>query len=210
MESLKDNITVNKIGKLMSKSKVWYIICFFCVCTGVVVGIYSIRYMTEESSKGVVDLIKQNLMYIQGGEVFYKDIVYRSLKLYIPTIVIVWILGFTIIGIPVVLLINSIKGFTFGFTLGFLILFFGDKNINFSIIMFLIQNLIIIPIFIISSVISINMTSKIFFDKNKEKRNKNMLNYSIGFIGIISLIVLISIVQSITSPIIIESLIKML
>lgn len=210
MENLKCNITANRIGNFMSKSKVWYIICFFCVCTGIVVGIYSVRYMSEEGSRGMVDLIKQNLMYIQGGEVFYKDIVYRSLKVYIPTILIVWILGLTIIGIPIVLLINSIKGFTFGFTLGFLILFFGNKNINSSTIIFLIQNIIIIPIFIVSSVISINMTSKIFFNKNKEKRNNNIFNYSLGFIGILFLVVLISIVQSITSPIIIESLIKML
>lgn len=81
-----------------------------------------------------------------------------------------WILGISIIGLPVILILLFLKGIVVGFTVGFLVSQMGLKGFLLAFVSILPQNLITIPVFIImaalSVIFSLRMIKKQFMKKN--------------------------------------------
>lgn len=66
-----------------------------------------------------------------------------------------WVLGISIIGLPVILILLFIKGMVVGFTVGFLVSQMGWNGFMLAFVSILPQNLIIIPVFIMMSALSV-------------------------------------------------------
>ncbi|WP_018131889.1 stage II sporulation protein M [Effusibacillus pohliae] len=67
----------------------------------------------------------------------------------------IWILGLSIIGLPLIVVLVFLKGFMIGFTIGFLVDAFKSKGLLFAVLAVLPQNLIIVPCLIIAGVAGI-------------------------------------------------------
>lgn len=74
----------------------------------------------------------------------------------------IWFLGLTIIGFPLILAVVFYRGFSLGFTVGFLIHQKAGAGVLISILSLLPQNLVYIPAVLIWSVISLNFSGLIF------------------------------------------------
>ena len=98
------------------------------------------------------------------------------------------------IGIPTILVIDVIKGFTIGFTISFIINQLGIKGIWISLAGVMPQNIIYIPCIIISSVLAMEFSLMIFRDKSRTQWKSHILvsitSYSIYFL-IVSMVMCI-------------------
>ncbi len=83
---------------------------------------------------------------ISSNGIDSKSILFEAIKNNITLIIAIWFLGLTMIGIPVILIIDVIKGFTIGFTTSFIVNGLGMKGIWMSLLGVLPQNLIYIPV----------------------------------------------------------------
>lgn len=145
-----------------------YVISLLCIFTGIVLGIYSVKYMANGDRSDLVNYLSNFSQNITQGNFKYNSILLDVIKNNIPFIIAIWFLGLTMVGIPIILLIDLVKGFTVGFTLSFMINGFGVKGIGVAALGVVPQNLIYIPCILIASVLSMEFSVNLL----KEKMNK--------------------------------------
>jgi stage II sporulation protein M len=73
------------------------------------------------------------------------------------------------VGLPIILIIDVMKGFTLGFALSFLIKVFGTKGISIALLGLLPQNIIYIACILFSSVIAMEFSLSFLKDKISNK-----------------------------------------
>ncbi len=93
---------------------------------------------------------------IAGSSDLFKQSFFHNIKF----IGLMGILGISIIGLPVILILLFMKGMVVGFTVGFLVNQMGWDGFLLSFVSVLPQNLMIIPIFIIAATLSISFSLK--------------------------------------------------
>lgn len=179
----------NKVLALINKhvqNNFWlYVVSLLCVCTGIVMGIYSVKYMGGFEKSDLLSYLKNFGTAINSGGINYKSIFIETAKSNIPILLIVWFLGLTMIGIPVILIIDIIKGFTIGFSISFIINGMGIKGMWFSLLGVLPQNIIYVPCIIFASVLAMEFSLTILRDKANRQWTSNIwvrvTSYSISF-----------------------------
>ncbi|WP_163101072.1 stage II sporulation protein M [Peribacillus alkalitolerans] len=89
------------------------------------------------------------------------DMFLQSLQHNMKYIVLIWILGVSIIGIPVILILLFLKGMVVGFTVGFLVNQMGWSGFGVAFVSILPQNILIVPVFIFITTLALSLTIKI-------------------------------------------------
>lgn len=165
-------------------------------------------------------LIVQSLGYNQRSDLFYyfqqflleieKDhfvdpryALYQNFVHYLKYTGVIWILGLSIIGLPIILIMLFLKGVFIGFTIGFLVHQLGSKGFLFSLVSIIPQNMIVVPIILAMSVVSISFSSRLIahlFGANRYQHKPNIPKY-IGTMVIVTFIILaVSVFQTYVSP----------
>lgn len=186
------NKFIDNLNKHIQDNFWLYTVSFFCICIGIVFGIYSVKYMDNFSKSDLTNYVLSFIKSKSLNNINYKEVFLGTLKNNLPIIIGIWFLGLTIIGIPFILIIDVIKGFTLGFTFSFFISALGGKGIGVALGGVLPQNIIYIPCIIFCSVISMKLSLTIIKDSKNWKRNiiTTIGSYSVIFI-IVSLVMCI-------------------
>ena len=110
---------------------------------------------------------------------------------------IIWFMGCTIIGIPIILCLVAYKGFSIGYTIASVIYVLGtQKGIVFCILSLLLQNIIIIPSIIALSNSSINLYKVITKDKKRENIKTAILKHTIFSVFIFIILAIASLIET--------------
>ncbi|AND85176.1 stage II sporulation protein M [Clostridium tyrobutyricum] len=184
-----------KVTELINKhvqDNFWlYVISLLCVCTGIVLGVYSVRYMGGFEKSDLLSYLNSFKNSIDNSSINYKSIFMETLKINVPMLVAIWFLGLTMIGIPVILIIDVLKGFTIGFASSFIIGEMGMKGIWFDLLGIFPQNIIYIPCIIFSSVLAMEFSLTMFRDRSNNQWKSHILlkltSYSITFVFVIGI-----------------------
>lgn len=122
-----------------------------------------------------------------------------------------WILGISIIGLPVILILLFSKGMVVGFTVGFLVSQMGWKGFMLALVSILPQNMIIIPVFImmaaLSVIFSMRMIKKQFMKKYAQPILPYFKRYILALIVSVILIAVASGIEAYLSPWLMKSII---
>lgn len=173
------------------KENFWlYVISLICIFTGMVLGVYTVKYMGEIYKTDLISYFQGFTEYLNTENLNYKGVFLNTIRSNIPFILFIWLLGMTMVGIPVILIIGIIKGYTLGFTISFIISSVGLKGIGIAIFGVIIQNIIYIPCMIIASVLAMEFSLNFLKERIDRRVKENiwikMLSYSCSFLAIIA------------------------
>ncbi|WP_298841109.1 stage II sporulation protein M [Clostridium sp.] len=209
---MSSNALISNVNKHIQENHWLYIISILCIFTGIILGIYSVKYMGEVERNDLVNYLTNFIDPLNSSGISYKLIFFQSIKNNLPVIVLLWFLGLTIVGLPIIVIIDLLKGFTVGFTFSFMISGLGKSGIGIAILGVLPQNLIYIPCIIFASVIS--MEFSIMLLKNKFNKqwtssvSSRIIYYSVIFIIIIAFLFIGIIIESYIAPYFVKNLIN--
>lgn len=128
---------------------------------GVIFGAVVVNSMSLTQKEDLFYYLSQFFGQISSGKVAAdQDLFLQSFFHNSKFIGLMWILGISIIGLPIILILLFIKGMVIGFTVGFLVNQMGWNGFLLAFVSILPQNLIIIPVFIIMAAISVSFSLK--------------------------------------------------
>ncbi len=123
----------------------------------------------------------------------------------------IWLLGLSIIGLPLIFVLLFLKGVVVGFTVGFLVNQMGWHGFWMALVSVFPQNLLLIPAFLIISTAAVAFSLKMIRQLLMKTRKTPILpqfgRYGALMLGVIGLLLISSLFESYISPILMRSLI---
>jgi stage II sporulation protein M len=99
-----------------------------------------------------------------------KEAFQQSFAHHLKYIGLIWLVGLTVIGLPLILVFIFLKGVLVGFTVGFLVSELGWKGALFSLGSVVPQNLLIIPAILVTGVAAISFSTLLIRNYFIQKR----------------------------------------
>ncbi|WP_346878748.1 stage II sporulation protein M [Clostridium sp. UBA7791] len=191
---------------------IWmYLLTILFIATGMILGLYCVKYMGDVDKSTLINYITAFGSSSTLDGLSNKEILMGTLKNNIPIIIGFWFLGLTVVGLPIIILINIYKGFSLGFTFSFFIYGLKEKGLLLSLLGVLPQNLIYIPCLIFLSVLSIEFSIGIVKEKFTKKYSPNtgsVKNYTMMFLIVTGVMFIGFLFESFITPILINFALK--
>ncbi|GKU30129.1 stage II sporulation protein M [Clostridium folliculivorans] len=166
------NTFINKINENLRQNKLIYLIITAVFIVGVVLGVYSILYMSQASKNDVMSYFNSFVSSVSDKQINYKDLIIESLKNNLIFFIGILLLGFIIVGAPFVLIIVLVKGFLIGFSFSLLVNILGNRGVGLALIALVPQNIVIVPFIIICSSLAVQFSMA----KLKSKFTKSVVS----------------------------------
>jgi stage II sporulation protein M len=142
-------------GVYLKANIVAYFFMILIFVIGVVVGALAVKILPDEQKTELINYLHIFFTGLsQGNEdtISSGNMIGMTMFNNAKTVVVMWILGFTIVGIPFVLLILFTRGFIIGFTVGFLVNEYVMKGLLFAFASVLPHNLFAVPAILVLGV----------------------------------------------------------
>lgn len=135
-----------------------YLIVILFFFLGVFGGTYTVKGMTEAQSMELLNYLDLFLKGLGEWNVSPGAAAQHATLNNLKIMLYVWLLGLTVIGIPLVLLLVSARGFVLGFTVGFLVQEKGGQGILIALVAILPPSILNIPTLIVGAVLAITFS----------------------------------------------------
>lgn len=147
-----------------------YIIVFIFLLIGVVAGIVFVNNASEKQGTEISGYLNQFLSSLKENKTIDKaELLKQSLFDNISLAVILWFVGSTVIGIPIVYGIVAYRGFCLGYAISSALATLSvGKGIIFSIASMLLQNLLFLPC-LLALAVSRNKAISIHYERQKKR-----------------------------------------
>lgn len=191
-EKRKNLSFLDPIKEHIRNNKKEYAIVAILFLIGIILGVLFVNHMSEQEGNQIreyiqtfIDCLKTDYQIDNG--VLLKNSIVNNVILAL----LIWFMGSTVIGIPVVYILVGIKGFCLGYSISAVLATLGmGKGILFSIFTLLFQNVIAIPCVLALAVSGIKLYQSIMKDKRKENMKLEICRHTIfSFIMAICLVI---------------------
>ncbi|MBQ9757936.1 MAG: stage II sporulation protein M [Clostridia bacterium] len=192
------------ITDYISCSKVLFVLTFFCLVAGTVIGSLSAITMNTENYESLGTYMNNflsayTIQSVDRGEVF-KVSLYNNVK----TVLFLWVSGLCVWLIPLGVIQIAARGYKMGFTTVFLIQLYKGKGILFVLASLLPQIMILFPALIIYAVFNISYALSLHNLKKRGDalniRKEMYLKNLVFLLGIIAVLVLCSFIDAFVVP----------
>ncbi len=188
--------------KLKQKKK--YVFLIGLAIIGIISG-FIFSFIISKGDKLLVESSISKYIYnINNNNInYYKTFINSFSSSFLYTILI-WILGISIIGIPIILFLLFLKGFILGFSIGSIINIYKIKGILGAILYIFPHHIIIMIIYILLSYFAFTFSKKLFnylFLKQEENLKKYARKYLKVLLIAFVVILVCSIIETFLSPI---------
>lgn len=141
---------------------------------GVVFGAVMVNALSLEQKQEMTRHLGSFFQEINDGADFdSRQSFIQSFGMHMKWILLIWLFGLSVIGLPLILVLDFLKGVLIGFTVGYLVGQMSWKGMLFALVSVAPQNLIVIPAILFCSVAA--MSFSIYMIKNRfMSRNGNM------------------------------------
>lgn len=143
-----------------------YFMLFLAFLVGLSAGAFTVNGLNTIQHDELLHYFQGFLQLLDSQSLDAGELLKVSLFENIRIILVLWILGVSIIGIPFIYLIIGVRGFITGFSSGFIIEALGTKGVLFSLFTLLPKEIIIIPCIIALGVNGINFSLNIIKKKS--------------------------------------------
>lgn len=189
--------TLNKL-----KDKKQFILIFVICIVTFIIGILLPSILNEENRKIIETSLNSFFETIKNNQLKSNELLFKTLTSNIIIDLTIWILGISIIGIPLVILLLGYKSLSIGFTLSCIISTYKLNGIIKALI-YIVPNTINLFIFFILSYYSISFSLMLFnyLFRKKEYNKKVIVNRYLKLL-VISIIILIftSVIETYVVP----------
>lgn len=163
------------IGMHVSQNRNTYFILLMAFVLGVSAGAFTVNGLSTIQKDELNNYFQGFTQLLQDQKVDSGELLSIVLMENVKIIAILWVLGVSIIGIPFIFLLLSVKGFITGFSSGFIISAIGFKGILFTLFALLPKEIIIVPCLIALGVNGINFSLKIIKNRSAKHELKDSL-----------------------------------
>jgi stage II sporulation protein M len=194
-----------------------YFLLLLAFVIGISAGAFTVNGLSSVQRDELTNYFQGFLQLLDSHSTDNTELLKIALMENIRIIVVLWVLGVTIIGIPFIFVIISIRGFITGFSSAFIVKIFGLKGILFTLFTLFPKEVIVMPCIIALGVNGINFSLNIIKSKSnkhisKESLKSNFFAYcfvtfffcSIIFTGILVEAYIIPVFTRMMAPIIIN------
>lgn len=148
-------IIKNQIATHFKDHATIYVFMIILFLTGVIFGAVIVNSMNFNQKQDIFFYLERYMGQIIAEEsIENQTILIDSFLLHIKSLLLLFLLGLTVIGLPLVWILTFMKGLAVGFSVGFIVNQFGIKGLVLASISIAPQNLLIIPIYIIAGSLS--------------------------------------------------------
>lgn len=198
------NKTIDSFKRHIKDNLLIYSTVILCFLIGISVGAFTVKIVDKHQKEELFYYLRDFFQLFHNSELDSINIFKQSFINNFQLLALNWLLGALLLTAPLVLLVIGFKGFVIGFTVGLLIEEFRFWGILIFIFGIFPQNIIIVPAFILGSVVSLNFA--LSFLKNRRHKakepavSKRFLVYS-GLFGFILMFILFAcLIESYLAP----------
>ena len=196
-----DKIHLKRKAKILKAQKLLIKISIMAII-GIILGIFYIAVISKSNKELINTTLSNFFNEISKNNINYTSAFINSILSYTLSGLFIWILGISIIGIPIILIFLFFKSFILGFSISSLIYFYKLKGIIAAII-YIIPIILSLLVFIILSFFSIRYSKKlvkvIFYKQDYTFKNLTKKYFKILIISETCLIIC-SIIETFLIP----------
>ena len=187
-----------------------YLILLIVFFIGIILGIIFINNSNEEQVTQITTYINNFINSMKNNyQISTNTLLIDSIINNVSIAILLWFLGSTVIGVPLIYLVIGYKGYCIGFTISAIIATIGTgKGILFITGAMLLQNIIYIPCILTLATSGIKLYKLIMEDRRRENVKLQILKQTIFSVFILLVLVLSSFVETFISGNLITALIK--
>jgi stage II sporulation protein M len=167
-----------RIKQHLKDNRVQYFIVLFFFIAGIICGDYRAADLDGGVRSHLLKLVEDYVKGGTNGNTGGSSILWAAFLSQAKPLLIVWFLGLTVIGLPFIISVIFIRGFSLGFTWSFLINEHAQNGLAISFLSILPQNLVYVPILLVWSTLALNFS--VFIIRN---RNSNFFSLWQGVIA---------------------------
>lgn len=178
-----------------------YLIVIIILVIGITVGVVFINNINVDGAEEIKNYITDFINQLkQGYHVDTGELLRKSLSDNLILIVTMWLLGSTVVGIPIVLGIVLFRGFCIGYSLSAIIASLGiQKGILFFLTTMFLQNLIFIPVILCMTISCIKLYKSIMKDRRRENIKVEIIRHTLVSIMLGLLLIIAAFIESYVS-----------
>ncbi|GAA0481614.1 stage II sporulation protein M [Salinibacillus aidingensis] len=183
-----------------------YLFVFILLLIGIVFGAILVNSMNFIQKQDLFFYLHQFLEDIQGERLLQtKDLFQSSFFYHFKYILLIFILGLSIIGIPVIWIFIFMKGIVIGFSVGFLVNQLGWYGLLMATVSIAPQNLFIIPAYIIGGsfgmIFSLHLIRRLFSARIQKTSIRNLfMQYSTVLLIVLVIAFMGALIETFISP----------
>lgn len=178
-----------------SKTCLILLIIFFI---GVLLGVIFVNNCKETQENQIKSYIQNFVDGIRENyQISSTKLLWNAIMKNFITALVLWFLGLTLIGVPLIYLFIGYKGYCIGFTAASIIATLGGaKGTLFIASTMLLQNIIYIPIIIALATSSVKLYKKIMEDRRRENIKTQILKHAIFSVFMLVILILNSFIEA--------------
>ena len=162
----------------IAKNRNVYLFLLMAFVLGVSAGAFTVNGLSSMQRDELVNYLQGFLQLHNNHNLESSELFSTALMENMKLVGLLWILGVTIIGIPFIFIIITVKGFITGFSSGFIISVLGLKGVLFSTFVLLPKEIIIVPCLIAIGVNGVNFSLRIAKNSSAHDNFKDSLKSS--------------------------------
>lgn len=173
-----------------------FAVCFFIVLifgTGIVSGAFAVRVLPEAQLLELADYLDGYLGALreQAGMISSNEALEIAMFHHMKGIFLVWLLGFTMIGIPCIFFLVFTQGFILGFTVGFFIREYILQGALFAVMGVLPQQLLFVPSMLFTALCAVSL-SILLIRRCTARTTCQLKSYGVRYLAILPILLLIT------------------
>lgn len=202
------NVRLALLKHIRENSTLYFFLSLVFV-VGISAGAFTVNGLSVIQRDELANYLKGFLALFETQAIDNSQLFKISIMENLKIVLVLWLLGATIIGIPFIFILMGVRGFITGFTVGFIVKIMGVRGVLFSISTLLLKEIIIIPCMIALGVNGIKFSMNIIKKKSikriyKESFKIEFISYCMFTLFFSSIILLGILMEAYVSPVLIR------
>lgn len=165
-----------KYGAINNKKILLSLGIFFVIA--IVMGTLFLTILSKSDQNIVINYMNDYMSNISNNKIIYSETIRNSLISNLGYVILIWLLGISVIGLPIILFMFFSKIFVLGFSVGSFILTYHWKGLLYSFIYIFPMNIINILIYMLLTLYALKMSNNLVYSvfRKKEINVKKIIN----------------------------------